>query len=299
MTEKTNRTFISRLFPIFCGPVLLLALCCSAGDLFAEEAQDPPDKPLWEVGLFGGAARLPHYRGSDETSTYFLPLPYLIYRGEVFRANRDGLKGVFWSNDRIETAISLSGSPPSDKDNNARSGMPDLGAILEIGPGVKVFLSEKDNPNPLYLKAGVRAAIAVDTDDFGVTYEGIRGNVKLIYRNSSWLRDQGIFLGLNAGVDFANRDYNDYIYSVDPVYATPARPAYSADGGYTGFSLSANAVKKLNDRWSLGAYYRWDNISGAAYADSPLVKTENNHIIGIALIWKIAKSDTLSPYQSQ
>ena len=279
--------------------MILIGLLSGLSVLAAMGQETQPEKPLWEFGMFGGAARLPHYRGSDEYSVYALPLPYLIYRGQIFRANREGLKGVFWSNDRIETAISLSGTPPSDEDNNARRGMPDLGAILEIGPGVKVFLTEPDSQNPLYLKAGVRAAIAANTDNLHLSYEGIRGDVKLIYRNYSWFQDQNVALGFSAGVDFANRDYNDYIYTVDPVYATPARPAYQADGGYGGFSVSANAVKKISDSWSFGAYYRWDNISGAACTDSPLVKTENNHIIGVALIWKIAQSDKTSTYDSE
>ena len=238
------------------------------------------EKPLWEVGLFGGAARMPHYRGSNEYSAYVLPLPYLIYRGEIVRANRDGVKGIVWSTGRIEAALSFSGSPPVDEDNEARKGMSDIGAILEIGPGIRFFITDRENPNPLCLKAGVRAAISVDTDDFDMAYEGIRGNVKLIYRNSTFLREQGVSLCLNAGVDFANRDYNDRLYSVDSMDVMPDRPAYNAESGYSGFSLSANAVKKLNDRGSVGVYYRWDNQSGAAVADSPLVEAENNHIIG-------------------
>lgn len=288
--------FFSRLFRVFRGPVLMLILC---GSVLAEENGERPEKPLWEVGLFAGAARMPHYRGSDEYSAYVLPLPYVIYRGEIVRANRDGLKGILWSTDRMEAAVSFSGSPPPDKDNKARNGMPELGAILEVGPGMKFFIRDQENPNPLYLKAGLRAAISVDTGDFDMAYQGIRGNVKLIYRNSTLFREQGVFLGLNAGVDFANREYNDYVYSVDPIYATPARPAYRADGGYAGFSLSANAVKKLNDRWSVGAYYRWDNLSGTSYVDSPLVKTENNHIIGLAVICKLYKSDKTSPFESE
>ncbi len=65
-------------------------------------------KPIREVGLFAGAARLPHYLGSDEYSAYILPLPYLIYCGETFRANRDGLKGILWSNDRRGAVLSFS-----------------------------------------------------------------------------------------------------------------------------------------------------------------------------------------------
>lgn len=257
------------------------------------------EKPLWEFGMFNGAARFPHYRGSDEHKVYLLPLPYLIYRGEIIRANREGLKGIFWQNERIETSLSFAGSPPVDEDNKARRGMPEIGAILEVGPGVKVFIRERNAENPLYLKAGVRAAISVDTDDFGVACRGIHGNVKLIYRNYTWLKDQNIKLGLNAGVDFANRDFHATFYDVGSADVLPNRPAYNSKGGYSGFSISANAVKKLNDRWSLGAYYRWDNLSGTVYADSPLVKTENNHILGVALIWKIAESERTSRYQSE
>lgn len=275
--------------------IILLAIGC----LGRAEEKAKKERPLWEIGVFTGAARLPHYRGSDEYSEYVLPLPYLIYRGEILRADRDGLKGIFWSTDRIETALSFSGSPPPDEDNDARDGMPELGAVLEAGPGIKFYLTDRKVPNPLYVRAGVRAAISVDTDDFGMAYEGIHGDVKLIYRNRTWLKEQGVFIGLNATVDFANGEYHDYFYRVDSQYARPGRPAYDAEGGYSGFALSANAVKKLTDRWSVGAYYRWDNVSGAVYEDSPLVKTENNHTIGLALIWTILESEETSPYPSE
>jgi outer membrane scaffolding protein for murein synthesis (MipA/OmpV family) len=268
----------------------------SAGSLSArsDELDDAPagpeDRPLWEVGVFVGAARLPHYRGSDEYTLYVLPLPYLIYRGEILKADREGFKGVFWENDRIETGLSLSGNPPVDKDNKAREDMPELGAIIEFGPMLQYFISDRKNPNPLFITAAVRAAISVDTDNLNMDYQGLIGGLKTVYRNRTWLEDQDVSLGASAGIDFADQDYNSYFYDVDPAYATVSRPAYSADGGYAGFSFSMHASKKITDRWSIGAYYRWDTISGAVYRDSPLVKTENNHIIGCALIWNILRS---------
>ena len=276
--------------------VLLIVL---AGFLVSAFCDEPAkeEKPLWEAGLFNGAVRYPDYRGSDEYTAYILPLPYFIYRGELIRINREGVKGIFWSNDRIETALSLSGWPPVNKDNKARQGMPEIGAIAEIGPGIKIFIREREAEDPLYIKAGVRAAVSAD-NDLSVAYRGLRGDAKLVYRNRTWLKDQKIKLGLAAGVSFANRAYTDFLYGVDPIYATATRPAYSADGGYAGFNASAYAVKKLNDRWLVRAYYRWDNLSGTAFADSPLVKTENNHIVGIALTWRIFESDKTSRYQS-
>ena len=259
----------------------------------------PANLPLWEFGVFGGAARLPHYRGSDEYKEYYLPLPYFIYRGKVLRSNREGVRGIFWENNRFETGLSLNGNPPVDGDNEARRGMPELGAILEVGPMLKCYIADRDHPDPFYAMFAARMAVSVDTGDLGMAAQGFRGDLKLIYRNYTWLEDQHIDFGFNAGVDFADSECNRYFYEVDPAYATADRPAYSPEGGYAGFSLSANATKQLNKRLWLGVYYRWDNISGAAYADSPLVNTENNHVVGFALIWDRLESKTASSHKSE
>ncbi len=280
--------------------VVILLTLAAIGLAAAPESGDAAPAsnglPLWEIGLFGGAGRLPHYRGSDEYKTYALPLPLFIYRGKIFRANREGVKSVFWETDRLETGLSLSGNPPVDGGNDARDGMSDLGAILEIGPMLKWSLRDPQSPDPLYAIAAARAAISVDPHDFDTAHEGYRGELKLVYRNVTWLKKWGVFLGLNASVDFADAEFHRYFYEVEPRYALADRPAYSPGGGYSGFSLSANAIKKLNRRLTLGVYYRWDNLAGTVYEDSPLVKTENNHIVGVALIWNIHKSERKSPY---
>lgn len=271
----------------------LLAACATA--LRAEEPQTrppgPPELSLWEIGLFTGAARTPDYRGADEYTVHAFPAPYIIYRGKILKADREGVKGVFWENDRFETGISLSGNPPPDEDNRARKGMDDLGAIIEIGPMLKYFITERKAPDPLFLTLAGRAAVSVDRDNLNTAYEGLSGGLKTVYRNRTWLDDQGIVLGTAAGIDFINRDYAGYFYDVSPADATAVRPAYQADGGYAGVSFSINAAKRISDDWMVAAYYRWDNLSGAAYQDSPLVKTENNHIIGCALIWTIHRSE--------
>lgn len=281
-------TFLKKLILL----ILLTGVATVQADEFEETEQNSVDHPLWEVGLFNGVARLPHYRGSDEYKLYVVPLPYLIYRGKTFKADRDGVKGIFWKSDRFETGLSLSGNPPVPNENEARHGMPDLGAILELGPMLKYFITERDNPDPFILTAAARAAFSVDTGTVNIGYQGLRGGLKAVYRNRTWLQDQGVTLGVSASLDFAGREYNNYFYEVEPVYATVDRPAYRADAGYAGFSISMNASKKISDHLAVGTYYRWDNLSGAIYRGSPLVKTENNHIFGVALIWKIHRSET-------
>ena len=45
-------------------------------------------RPEWEFGLGATGLTLPDYRGSDESRDYLLPFPYLIYRGEHLRVDR-------------------------------------------------------------------------------------------------------------------------------------------------------------------------------------------------------------------
>ena len=55
--------------------------------------------PLWELGLGVAGLSLPHYRGAEKSGRWLLPTPYAVYRGEVLRANRDGVKAMIFDTD--------------------------------------------------------------------------------------------------------------------------------------------------------------------------------------------------------
>ncbi len=271
--------------------VLALFLCAAWGNAAGRNVPSSPELalPLWEVNLLNGFIRLPHYRGSDEYNIYAFPLPYLVYRGKILKADREGLKGVFRESEFFETGLSLDGSPPSYQKNQAREGMSDIGAIVEIGPMIRFFAAGRERLQPLHLITAIRMAISVDPADLSTNARGVRGEIKAVYRNRTLFENASF--GMSAGMDFADRAYNGYFYDVAPDDVTASRPAYRSQGGYAGFSLSLNGQKEIGDRWSLGGYYRWDNLSGSIFRDSPLVKTENNHIFGCALILNLSRSE--------
>ena len=83
--------------------------------------------PLWEAGAGFGVLSFPDYRGSDQSRTRPIPVPYLIYRGEIFKADRDGVRGKLFDSERLELNVSAGASfPVSSSDNEARRGMADL-----------------------------------------------------------------------------------------------------------------------------------------------------------------------------
>jgi outer membrane protein len=271
-----------------------LCLACSgwAEPLSADDQENGgPPRPLWELGLFNGVARIPHYRGSDEYSTYAVPFPYFLYRGKVFRSGRDGVKGVFLKHDQLQIDLSVSGSPPVPQDNKAREDMHDIGAILSVGPSLKYDFLDNESPDRLQARGAILGSIAFDVHDrMQASSEGYRATLDLSYRNRTLFEGAGLSFGGRCAIDYFSEAYSDYIYGVSEDEALATRPQYDADGGYAGFSISTYVTKKLSDRFSVAAFFAWVDLDHAVFEDSPVVRTDNNLVAGCALTWKIAES---------
>src|SRR5512136_2424750 len=123
------------------------------------------EKPLWELGAGLVVLRLPDYRGSDENRYYVLPFPYLIYRGDILRVDRERISGRIFKTDRLLLVVSLYGSVPVDSSTNrARSGMTDLDPTFEIGPSLEIRLLEnKQDRYKFSANLPVRAVFAVSS----------------------------------------------------------------------------------------------------------------------------------------
>ncbi len=270
----------SLLVALLCIPVSLPLLAQS-------------DEPLWEAGLGVTTLSFPDYWGSDDQRAYVLPLPYFVYRGRIFKADRDGVRGIFFNTDVAELNLSASASLPVDSDGNeARRGMPDLDPTFEIGPSLELHLwRSPDRRYQVDLRLPVRKAIAVGDglQDAGAVFTPL-----LNLDVDSPFGAQGWNLGLLAGAIFADRRQNAYFYDVPEAYATPQRPAYSADGGYGGTKFIA-ALSKRFERYWVGSFVRFDTLAGAVYADSPLVRQDYAWAAGIGIAWILGESSTRVP----
>jgi MipA family protein len=269
-----------RLTPL--AALLLAGL--PAGPGFAAE------KPLWELGAGISALSLPDYRGSDQSSLYAIPFPYLVYRGTFLKADRHGIRGTFFGSDRIELNVSLGAwLPVNSDDNRARQGMSDLQPTVELGPSLDLNLwRTPDRRYRLDLRLPVRAAVTVrgGMDDIGWVFSP---RLNLDITDIEGL--PGWNLGLLAGPLYGSERNHDYFYTVAPQYATADRPAFDAKGGYAGSQFMMTMSKRYPKYW-LGAFARWDSLKDAVFADSPLVKREHYFAAGVGIAWILGESST-------
>ena len=247
------------------------------------------EKPLWEVGVGVAALYLPDYRGSDEGSFYVLPYPYLIYRGDILRVEKDRISGRIFQTDRILFDVSFYGGVPVDSDDNDdRRGMPDLDPTFEVGPALDItLLKDPQKRFKLGLNLPVRAVFSTDFSD--VRHEGWIFTPRLNLEVNDIIPDTGVNFGLSAGPIFADSDYHDYFYTVEPRYATSWRPAYDSEGGYSGSTLTLGlnkTIKSLN----LNAFISVDFMEGTEIEDSPLVTKDHSVMGGVTVSWVFFKS---------
>lgn len=247
--------------------------------------------PLWEAGVGIAALSFPDYRGSDQRQTWMLPYPYIVYRGDFLQADDRRVRGLFFKTPRLELDVSVNGTVPVDSgDNNARRGMPDLDATLEIGPSLNVLLKESDDRKTrLELRLPVRAALASDFSYVRQVGWIFQPNLNLDVADP--LGYAGWNLGLLAGPLFTDRRYNQYFYGVEAPYATTSRPAYSPGGGYAGTQFIAALSRRYGEYWA-GAFIKWDTLGGAAFADSPLVTDRRSFAAGFAVARVLGVSKT-------
>ena len=263
----------------------LLALLCLPAQGQAQQ------KPLWELGIGSAAMQLPYYRGSESGRGYLLPYPYLIYRGEFFNVDKDGLRGLLYRSEDTVLDISLAGGVPVPSDQNGpRQGMPYLKPSIEFGPSLDLRLWDEDRHRgqKLWLHLPLRAAYSIDGSDSA--HQGWIFAPYLEFSRESHAAK--LEYSLSLGPMFADAAYHDYFYGVSPAYATPTRPAYQGHSGYNGSRITLLVQKRI-ENFSLAAFIRLDSLNGAAFSDSPLFQTRNYHIIGFAFSWILTQSDKL------
>lgn len=241
------------------------------------------NKPVWELGAGIGVLSIPHYRGSDQSANYVAPIPYFRYSGKRLQVDKEGGRFYFYNNESIKFDISTAFAlPVESSDNQARTGMTNLETVIELGPRIQVslFQSEDENIRLLFALPLREAYELGHVKSIGWVFSPY---LQLRYFKSGWET------AASVGPVWASEKYHDYFYQVAPQYVTADRSQYDAKAGYSGSRLTLTISKRFDDVF-FGLFARYDDLDGAIFLDSPLVKKKDSFMVGIALSWVFKKS---------
>lgn len=246
------------------------------------------ERPLWELAVGGGVLSLPFYRGAGNNRLLPIPFIYPVYRGDFLKVDEEGVRGLFFESERVKLDFSADGTVPgSDDDVEGREGMPSLDPTVQLGPSLTIDLwrGEPDAQQVL-VTLPLRGVFTLDTSP---EYIGLAASPKITYYRDTRFIGRNWRWGATAGFELGSAKLHDHFYSVDPVFQTPDRPAFKADGGYAGTRFTLSAQSRRGNTW-IGTFLRYDNVEGSVFEDSPLVRKSGNFSTGIVVGWFIAQS---------
>lgn len=250
----------------------------------AAPAQTP--KPLWELGVVGGGVSTPAYPGSADRSSRGLVLPYLVYRGKIFRSDESGIGARLFRSDVAEFDVGFAASLPARSNEvEARSGMPSLGTLVEFGPRLKWTLARPTQGSRVRVDLPLRTVIE---GRGGLRNRGWTFAPRLIYDADDL--GNGWSGSAHVGLVAANDKLNDYFYGVRPEFATVARPVYDAKAGLLLARAGGSLSRQVNRDLRMFGYLWYENYAHSANEASPLLKKDNGVSGGIGLIWTFARS---------
>jgi hypothetical protein len=165
--------------------------------------------------------------------------------------------------------------------------MPDLKPTFELGPSLELHVwRSADEAVKLDVVMPVRLPITLESSPQSLQWTfAPRLNIDF----DDFGGNTGLNFGAGIGPVFAADRFHDYYYSVPARFATPSRPEYHADGGYSGMHLLAGLSKRFPKYW-VGAFVRYDWLGGARFEDSPLVRTKHSIAGGFGIAWMIGES---------
>ncbi|TRX54464.1 MipA/OmpV family protein [Thalassomonas sp. M1454] len=278
--------------------VLLISLwflsCAITFSVYADE-MDVDDqiigKPVWEAGIFTAAFNGPIYPAASDTQNKFLPVPFVIYRGERVRVG-DGsfVKAMAVEKERFKLDVSLGAAFNADSEKSKiREGMPDLDFLFEIGPQASFLLDDNDSSNT-WLNLQVRSVFTTDFSE--VDHKGYLFQPEVAFKGKGVITDDSDF-GFSIAPIWATKKTHDYFYSVDQQYVNEDREFYQAHSGYLGTKISIFNRFLLRKNLSIFFASQIGVWSGAKNEDSPLFQQDVTYTFAIGVKWTLYESNQL------
>lgn len=272
--------------------ILLITLVAPTQVLANTDKFSLESKPVWEAGLGAGYFNGTDYPGSKDPNIAQFGLPFFIYRSKIFRIGDGGAGAVAFEEPRLKIDVSFGGSLNAEPETDSvRSGMPDLDLLFEIGPRLqyKLFKQTWSNGSSTEVSIESKLRAVFETDFSFVRAQGF------VFGAGTELRQRRVIanvidLLISADITFADKRYNNNLYSVPAEFVTANRAEYSAKAGYVDTSVFLGMALRPTPDWRIFTGVSFGNFAGAANRDSPLFETTSSAQFAIGLVWTALKS---------
>jgi len=257
-------------------------------------AQDEPDvggtsRPLWEAGVAGFALESPAYPGAAQSVQKGLVLPYFVYRGSILRAGGGTFGARMAKTDDFEVDMGFAGSLSALSDDiTVRTGMPDLGFLLEFGPCVKYTLARPSANSLVRLEVPLRGVFEFQD---GVNLQGLAFEPRITYDHRNLFAGTGV--SSSFGLMYGDKKFNQYLYGVPASSSTAQRNAYDAKAGLIAprFQLTLNHA--INKDVRIFGLTRFDAAHWGVNSSSPLHVKNSGVTVGLGMVWTLGRSTRL------
>lgn len=247
------------------------------------------DQPLFETGFFAVHGALADYPSSNEYRYRTLALPYLIYRGDLLKSDdRDGTRVELLKDLRFNVDLSFGGSFPTEGQNQARNGMPNLDWTFEAGPRLLYYFYKDANWGQVRIGLPLRASFS--TNFTNTRYLGFTVAPDLEIDRYDFAGIKNLSLYTSATLNYLSEGLADYFFQITPSEQTNERTAYDAKAGLLSWETSIGFRYDYGAQFIL-AGYRYSDFSMSANRESYLHRTDSN--------WSYVVSIGLTLYESE
>lgn len=246
-------------------------------------------QPVYELGAGTIILNIPNYPGANNNQFRVVPFPYVIYRGKVLRADDEGTRARLLSSKHLETGLSFGFNfPIKSEQNSSRQGMPDLDALVSLGPRVLYRIVSAPSQHRLNLSVATKAVFSSNFKSrFRSEGLSIEPSLNYWYQFPQW----GTTLFSRLGFEFGSVKLNRFFYEVQSQYTTATRASYGANAGLIESSLSLGFGHSFyRNKLFLFSALSWRNLQWAKNRESPLVESRDNMGIILGLVWTFFES---------
>lgn len=267
---------------------------------FATHAKTPTDhtavdQPLFETGFFAVHGALADYPSSDEYRYRTLVLPYFIYRGDFLKSDdRDGTRVELLKDPRFNIDLSFGGSFPTEGQNRARSGMPNLDWTFEIGPRLLYYFYK--DPAWGQVRMGLPLRASFSTDFSHTRYLGFTVAPDLEFDRYDFAGIKNLSLYTSATLNYLSEGLADYFFQITPSEQTTDRLPYDAKAGLMSWETSVGFRYDYGSQFFL-AGYRYSDLSISANRDSYLHRTDHNWSYVVSVGFTMFESEDRVPLE--